>query len=59
MAHEVKFPRYTLLTRSPLREEEMYSSYSFLTTATDGSDWSASSSGRALPPLKGPLVPTG
>jgi hypothetical protein len=31
-----------------------YSSYSFLTSALDGGDWSASRPGRALPPGKGP-----
>jgi hypothetical protein len=31
-----------------------YSSYSFLTTAQDGGEWSASRPGRALPPEKGP-----
>jgi hypothetical protein len=33
-----------------------YSSYSFLITALDGGEWSASRSGRALPPGKGPTV---
>jgi hypothetical protein len=35
------------------------SSYSFTTSALDGSEWSASRSGRALPPRKGPLIPIG
>jgi hypothetical protein len=35
-----------------------YSSYSFLTSALDGGEWSASRPGRALPPGKGPPVPT-
>jgi hypothetical protein len=34
-----------------------YSSYLFLTSALDGSEWSASRPGRALPPRKGPPVP--
>jgi hypothetical protein len=34
------------------------SSYSFLTLALDGSEWSASRPSRALPPGKGPPVPT-
>jgi hypothetical protein len=34
-----------------------YSSYSFLTSALDGGEWSASRPGRALPPGKGPHVP--
>jgi len=37
--------------------ERKYSSYSFLTSALDGGDWSASRPGRALPPGKGPPVP--
>jgi hypothetical protein len=36
---------------------EMYSSYSFLTSALDGGEWSASRPGRALPLGKGPPVP--
>jgi hypothetical protein len=35
----------------------MYSSRSFLTSALDGGEWSASRPGRALPPGKGPTVP--
>jgi hypothetical protein len=34
--------------------ERKYSSYSFLTSALDGGEWSASGSGRALPPV--PIV---
>jgi hypothetical protein len=34
--------------------ERKYSSYSFLTSALDGGEWSASHSGRSLPPEKGP-----
>jgi hypothetical protein len=33
---------------------EEYSSYSFMTSALDGGEWSASRPGRALPPGKGP-----
>jgi hypothetical protein len=36
---------------------EMYSSYSFTTSALDGGEWSASRPGRALPPGKGPPAP--
>jgi hypothetical protein len=34
--------------------ERRYSSYSFLTSALDGGEWSASRPGRALSPGKGP-----
>jgi hypothetical protein len=37
----------------------MYSSYSFTTSALDGSEWSASRPDRALPLGIGPPVPTG
>jgi hypothetical protein len=36
---------------------EEYSSYSFSTSALDGGEWSASRSGRSLPPGKGSPVP--
>jgi hypothetical protein len=36
--------------------ERRYSSYSFLTSALDGGEWSASCPGRTLPPGKGSLV---
>jgi hypothetical protein len=36
--------------------ERMYSSYSFTASELDGSEWSASRSGCALPPGKGPPV---
>jgi hypothetical protein len=39
--------------------ERRYSSYSNLTSALDGGEWSVSRPGRALPPGKGPPVPTG
>jgi hypothetical protein len=39
--------------------ERRYSSYSFLTWALDGGEWSASRPGRALPPGKEPPVPIG
>jgi hypothetical protein len=38
--------------------ERRYSSYSFSTSALDGGEWSASRPGRALPPEKGPPVPS-
>jgi hypothetical protein len=37
--------------------DRRYSSYSFLTSALEGSEWSASRPGRALPPGKEPPVP--
>jgi hypothetical protein len=37
--------------------ERRYSSYSYLTSALDGGEWSVSRSGRALPPGKEPPVP--
>jgi hypothetical protein len=39
--------------------ERRYSSYSFLISALDGGEWSASRPGRALPPGKEPPVPIG
>jgi hypothetical protein len=50
---KVKQSRYTPWWR--LGGEE-YSSYSFLTSALDGGEWSASRPGRALHPGKGPPV---
>jgi hypothetical protein len=38
--------------------DRRYSSYSFLTSALGGGEWSASRPGRALPPGKEPPVPT-
>jgi hypothetical protein len=38
--------------------DRRYSSYSFLTSALEGGEWSASRPGRALPPGKEPPVPT-
>jgi hypothetical protein len=52
----VKVSRYTPWRRMG---ERSYSSYSYLTSAPDGGEWSASRPGSALPPGKGPLVPTG
>jgi hypothetical protein len=37
--------------------DNSYSSYSFLTSALEGGEWSASRPGRALPPGKEPPVP--
>jgi hypothetical protein len=37
--------------------DRRYSSYSFLTSALEGGEWSASRPGRALPPEKEPPVP--
>jgi hypothetical protein len=36
---------------------ERYSSYSFMTSALEGDEWSASRTGRSLPPGKGLPVP--
>jgi hypothetical protein len=38
--------------------ERRYSSYSFLTSALEGGEWSASRPGRSLDPGKEPPVPT-
>jgi hypothetical protein len=38
--------------------DRRYSSYSFLTSALEGGEWSASRPGRALPLGKEPPVPT-
>jgi hypothetical protein len=46
-------------TYRALRVERRYSSYSFLTSALDGGEWSASRPGCALPPGRGPPEPTG
>jgi hypothetical protein len=40
-------------------ERRRYGFYSFLTSALDGGEWSASRPGRTLPPGKGPPVPIG
>jgi hypothetical protein len=37
--------------------DRRYTSYSFLTSALEGGEWSASRPGRALPPGKEPQVP--
>jgi hypothetical protein len=51
-----KWLRYTPWNR--LGKEEVCSSYTFLTSALQGGEWSASRPGRALPPGKEPAVPT-
>jgi hypothetical protein len=50
---KVKQSHYTPQTHS---RERRYSSYSFLTSALNGGEWSASRPGRALAPRKGPPV---
>jgi hypothetical protein len=45
-------------TSMKVQGERRYSSYSFTTSALAGGEWSASRPGRALPPGKGPPVPT-
>jgi hypothetical protein len=52
----IKQSRYTPWK---LLEGEEYSSYSFTTSALDGSEWSASRPSRALSPEKWPPLPTG
>jgi hypothetical protein len=47
-----------LRSTEALLGERRYSSYSFLTSALEGGEWSASRPGRALPPGKQPPVPT-
>jgi hypothetical protein len=57
---ETSFDRTWLLaTPWNRRGEKRYSSYSFMTSALDGGEWSASCPGRALPPGKGPPVSIG
>jgi hypothetical protein len=56
---------YHLLKSCPVTRHEgawgvrRYSFYSFLTSALDGGEWSASRPGRALPPREGSPVPIG
>jgi hypothetical protein len=45
------------LHRAGVKGERKYSSYSFLTPALDGGEWSASHPGRSSPPIKGSPVP--
>jgi hypothetical protein len=52
-----KLSRYTLWRR--LGGGRKYSPYSFLASALDGGEWSASHPNRTLPPCKGPPVPIG
>jgi hypothetical protein len=52
---KVQLSRYTPWRR--LGGERRCSSYSFLNSALDGGEWSASHPGRALPPGKGPPAP--
>jgi hypothetical protein len=56
---ECKSKKLKLSHYTPRRRlgERRYSSYSFLTSALDGGEWSASRPGRDLPPGKGPPVP--
>jgi len=45
------------LRHAGAKGEKRYSSYSFLTSALDGGEWSASRPGRALTPGKDPQYP--
>jgi hypothetical protein len=47
-----KVRKAVLLLPCRCQENRMYSSYSFLTSALDGDDWSVSCPGHALPPGK-------
>jgi hypothetical protein len=47
------------VVRYAIQVPRRYSSYSLLTSALDGDEWSASRLDRALPPRKGPPVPIG
>jgi hypothetical protein len=51
---KVKLSRYR---HAGAKGEMRYSFYSFLTSALDGGEWSASRLGRALPPGKNPRYP--
>jgi hypothetical protein len=55
VSHWLKLSHYT--PRRSLGGEDVYSSYSFMTSALDGGEWSASRPSHALPPGKGPPVP--
>jgi hypothetical protein len=46
------------LRHAGAKGDRQYSSYSFWASAPDGDEWSASRPGSALPPGKGPPVPT-
>jgi hypothetical protein len=54
VVRKVKLSRYTPWRRMG---ERRYSSYSYLTSALDGGEWSAWRPGRALPLRKGPPLP--
>jgi hypothetical protein len=45
-----------LYAKDGAQGERRYSSYSFLTSALEGGEWSASHPGRALPPALIPVV---
>jgi hypothetical protein len=53
----VKKAKQSHNTPMEVQGERRYSSYSSLTSALDGGEWSASRPGRALAPGKGPSVP--
>jgi hypothetical protein len=54
---ETKSKAVPLHAMVALGGERKYSPYSFLTSALDGDEWSASRPVRALPPGKGPRYP--
>jgi hypothetical protein len=53
-----KVSKAVLLHHEGTKSEGKYSSYSFLTSAPDRSEWPASRSGCALPPGKDPGYPS-
>jgi hypothetical protein len=56
ISDDVRLKKLKLSRYTPQRRlgERRYGSYSFSTSALDGSEWSASRTGRALAPGKGP-----
>jgi hypothetical protein len=54
-----RFKKNLATRHGSMWEERRFYSYSFLISALDGGEWSASRPGRALPPGKEPPVPIG
>jgi hypothetical protein len=59
VGHRTKTKAVQVKAMEALGGKRKYSSYSFLTSALDGDEWSVSRPGRALAPGKGPPVPIG